>query len=219
MKRLITAIIIISILFCQIIIIFAYKSEISKKIEMEIFSKVDVIHVVGNYEYQILKEKFNNNEKLSAGILGYFWRESFCQSDVVAGAYHLGNDYAIELNKNFTEKIDAGLEDGSTREEFIHSLFTKYGGYGLGQWSALIYDGPLFDFAQDWGTSIADAEMQCAFTVKSIKDYSKLWDLIKDEDDVLQIGRYIGIYYDGSPFGAETIASKAQEYYEKYGTQ
>jgi GT2 family glycosyltransferase len=35
------------------------QSEISKKIEMEIFSKVDVIHVVGNYEYQILKEKFN----------------------------------------------------------------------------------------------------------------------------------------------------------------
>jgi hypothetical protein len=26
---------------------------------MEIFSKVDVIHVVGNYEYQILKAKFN----------------------------------------------------------------------------------------------------------------------------------------------------------------
>ena len=35
------------------------QSEISKKIEMEIFSKVDVIHVVGNYEYQILKAKFN----------------------------------------------------------------------------------------------------------------------------------------------------------------
>lgn len=35
------------------------QSKIFKKIEMEIFSKVDVIHVVGNYEYQILKEKFN----------------------------------------------------------------------------------------------------------------------------------------------------------------
>ena len=35
------------------------KSEKSKKIEMQIFSKVDIIHVVGNYEYQILKEKFN----------------------------------------------------------------------------------------------------------------------------------------------------------------
>ena len=26
---------------------------------MEIFSKVDIIHVVGNYEFQILKNKFN----------------------------------------------------------------------------------------------------------------------------------------------------------------
>jgi GT2 family glycosyltransferase len=35
------------------------QSEISKKIEMKIFSNVDIIHVVGNYEYQILKEKFH----------------------------------------------------------------------------------------------------------------------------------------------------------------
>ena len=35
------------------------KSIILKKIEMDIFSKVDIIHVVGNYEFQILKNKFN----------------------------------------------------------------------------------------------------------------------------------------------------------------
>lgn len=35
------------------------QSEIMKKIEFEIFSKVDVIHVVGNYEQKILKEQFN----------------------------------------------------------------------------------------------------------------------------------------------------------------
>ena len=35
------------------------QSKIIKKIEMDIFSKVDIIHVVGNYEYQILKDKFN----------------------------------------------------------------------------------------------------------------------------------------------------------------
>ena len=35
------------------------QSKIFKKIEMDIFSKVDIIHVVGNYEYQILKEKFD----------------------------------------------------------------------------------------------------------------------------------------------------------------
>ena len=34
-------------------------SKMLKKIEMDIFSKVDIIHVVGNYEYQILKEKFD----------------------------------------------------------------------------------------------------------------------------------------------------------------
>ena len=33
------------------------ESKNSEKLEMKIFSKVDVIHVVGNYEYQILKEK------------------------------------------------------------------------------------------------------------------------------------------------------------------
>ena len=31
-----------------------------KNIEMEIFNKVDIIHVVGNYEYEILKAKFEN---------------------------------------------------------------------------------------------------------------------------------------------------------------
>lgn len=35
-------------------------SEISKKKEMYIFSKVDIIHVVGNYEQKILKEIFYN---------------------------------------------------------------------------------------------------------------------------------------------------------------
>ena len=36
------------------------QSKKMKKIEMEIFSKVDVIYVVGNYEYNILKEKYIN---------------------------------------------------------------------------------------------------------------------------------------------------------------
>ena len=35
-------------------------SEIFKKKEMDIFSRVDIIHVVGNYEQNILKEKFHN---------------------------------------------------------------------------------------------------------------------------------------------------------------
>lgn len=36
------------------------RCELMKKIEMEIFDKVDIIHVVGNYEYQILKAKYED---------------------------------------------------------------------------------------------------------------------------------------------------------------
>ena len=36
------------------------ESEYIKRIEMEIFDKVDVIYVVGGYEYFFLKEKFEN---------------------------------------------------------------------------------------------------------------------------------------------------------------
>lgn len=212
MKRLITAIIIISILFCQITIY----SEASDQM-------IITQHKDENSEdilWEILMEYSNNNAELTASILGYFWRESFCQSDIVAGSYYLGPQLAKELNEKFTQKIDKGLEDGSTRDEFIYALKYQYGGYGLGQWSSLIYNGSLFDFAQEWGTSIADAEMQCAFTIKTIKEHpTELWDLIKNENNVLTIGRYIGIYYDGSIVGAEIIAAKAQEYYEKYTKQ
>lgn len=209
MKRLITAIIIISILFCQVI---AYADS-----DITITTKSEASE---DWLWQTLMKYTDNNEVLTAGILGYFWRESFCQSDIVAGAHILGREYALKLNKEFKETIDKGLIDGSSKEYFIHALKYQYGGYGLGQWSSLLYDGALFDFAQEWGTSVADAEMQCAFTVKSIKEHpTKLWEYIQNEDNVLQVGRYIGIYYDGSDFGAEIIASKAVEYYKKYGTQ
>lgn len=31
-----------------------------KNIEFEIFKKVDIVHVVGNYEYEVLQKRFNN---------------------------------------------------------------------------------------------------------------------------------------------------------------
>jgi glycosyltransferase involved in cell wall biosynthesis len=47
------------------------QSEIFRKIEMEIFSKVDIIHVVGNYEYQILRKKFKQKTIRYIPILIY----------------------------------------------------------------------------------------------------------------------------------------------------
>lgn len=83
------------------------------------------------------------------------------------------------------------------------------------------YLDKLYDFAQEWGTSIGDAEMQCAFTVWSMEHQTpKLWEQLQNETNILTIGRKIGHLYDGtSEFGSETIASLAQGYYKKYGTQ
>ena len=79
----------------------------------------------------------------------------------------------------------------------------------------------FYDFAQEWGTSIGDAEMQCAFTVWSIENQSqRLWEEIIDEKDIWIIGRKIGHLYDGTgELGSSTIASYAQEYYKKYATK
>ena len=231
MKRclsLIIAIIIISILFCQIPISCA-ASPIDAQEETAIISnQFTMKEIVITQRKSEDAEKFlweilnyyTNNEKLTAGIMGYFYRESSYNSNSVAGLYLSGPEFEKKESQKFLETIDAGLEDGSTREKFITKTKYQYGGYGLGQWCAMSYLEAFYDFAQEWGTSIADAEMQCAFTVKSIKEHpTDLWDLIKDEENVEQIGRYIGIFYDGSPTGAEVMAGYAKKIYEKYGTQ
>ena len=51
------------------------RMEYMKKIEMEIFNKVDVIHVVGSYEYKILKEKFEN--KIIRNIPLYIYEKHY----------------------------------------------------------------------------------------------------------------------------------------------
>ena len=228
MKRclsLIIAIIIISILFCQITA--SAVSPITTEDTAIINNQIEIQEIVitqrksedaENFLWETLN-KYIDNEKIVAGIMGYFYRESYYNSNSVAGLYLSGPEYEAKVSQEFLETIDAGLEDGSSKEEFITKTKYQYGGYGLGQWCALLYLDSFYDFAQDWGTSIADAEMQCAFTVQSIKNHpTELWDLIKDEENVEQIGRYIGIFYDGSPNGAEIMAGYAVKIYEKYGT-
>lgn len=163
--------------------------------------------------------QYIDNPKIAAGILAYFWRESFYRSDAVAGYYYYGEEYGNNLCQEFTQKIDNGFIDSISKDHFVYACSTQYGGFGLGQWQSVLYADKLYDFAQEWGTSIADAEMQCAFTIQSIKEHpTELWDLIKDEENVWLIGRYIGIYYDGSILGAEMMAPKAEELWKKYGT-
>lgn len=222
----ITAIIIISILFC--LTCFgedntspAVIEEPQCNIEMQCYKTPVVTKYKKAASNDIIHEalsEYLDNEKIIAGIMGYFKRESEMRSDSVAGWPVRNIKGKLDFSQDFTKKVDAGLCDGSTKDYFIEQVHIHFGGYGLGQWMSKHYLEALYDFAQEWGTSIGDAEMQCAFMVWSIKYQTpKLWKQIEDEKDLWIIGRKIGRLYDGTgELGSETIASYAQEYYKKY---
>lgn len=164
--------------------------------------------------WELLSER-SPSDAVTAGIMAYFWRESFFRSDAVAGWAASEAYTGVDHCAAFTVAIDAGLEDGSTREEFIRRAHDQYGGYGLGQWSSEHYTTAFYDFAQSWGTSIADAEMQVAFTIESMRQNERLWSQLCETDDPYHAGWLIGVYYDGSA-GAEGIAQLAKSFYERW---
>ena len=210
----ITAIIIISILFC---LTYGFAEEAVIECKEGIITEYKK-ETSDDFLWETLC-KYLGNEKIVAGIMGFFQRESKMRSDAVAGWG--SRDYeGYDSSQEFTQKVDEGLIDGSSRKYFINQVSTHLGGYGLGQWLSAHYLEAFYDFAQDWGTSIGDAEMQCAFIVWSIEHQTpKLWAQLQDETDVWIIGRKIGRLYDGTgELGSETIASYATEYYKKYGT-
>lgn len=158
--------------------------------------------------------RYTDNEIITAAIIGYYWRESFFRSDAAAGWPTALASTGVDHCKEFTEDVDAGLADGSTRERFIETAHYRYGGYGMGKWCGS-YLPDFYDFAQAWGTSIADAEMQCAFTVDSMRRNEKLWDVLQETEDPATVGWLVGVFYDGTRTGAGYIGQVAREVYER----
>ena len=160
--------------------------------------------------------KYAPNDVIGAGILGYFWRESFFRSDSVSGWATVLAETGEDICEQVTEEVDAGLADASSRDMFIYCIREQSGGYGLGQWFSMGYLETLYDYAREWGTSIGDAEMQCAFVVESLRQNQALWEQLLATDDPETAGELIAIYYDGTSVGVGYIGDKAKEYYEKY---
>lgn len=149
--------------------------------------------------------------------MSYYYAESHFKSDSVVGWYLIKDIIGIDPSVEFTNKINHGLSDGSTKEQFIYETHYKIGGYGLGQWYPPFSLEKLFEYAQEWGDNIADAEMQCNFTIWLFQEtypniYKKLYTLT-DLDIIVQ---YIASYYDGHTQGAGVMSLKAKEYYGKY---
>lgn len=164
-----------------------------------------------------LLNKYTKNEYITAGILGYFWRESSGRSNSCAGWYINDVTYQTDTCAEFTTKIDKGLKNSSTFEEFIEWSRYHYGGYGLGQWCTIRGLTELYNFAKEWDTSISDAEMQCAFTVYDIQNtYPDLWTALLSIENATEAGYKVGLFYDGSPQGAGYIGQLAQQFYDIY---
>lgn len=203
MKRLITFLLIFSMLGS----VFAYAEDGVKVTERK--SKKD--------EAWLWEElsKYSPNDYITAGILSYFWRESQYKSDSVSGWASLKVYNNFDLCRCIREKTDKGLSDGSSRDFFIKTIRSR-GGFGLGQWYSMGYLESLYDYAKEYGTSIVDARMQCAFIFESLKDNKELWKRLIACSDPEKAGRLIAIYYDGTENGAEYIGQKAEKLYEKY---
>lgn len=168
--------------------------------------------------WDTLMQLTGGDEIITAGIMGYFWRESFFRSDAVAGWPHAMKYKGEDHCKLFTERINKGLESGDSRDDFIRSTNRKYGGYGLGQWSSPVYLESLYDFAKEWGTTISDAKMQCAFTVQSIKEAEdgELWRQLQQAPTARSAGILIATLYDGTTTGNEFIGSAAALFYGEH---
>lgn len=172
------------------------------------------------YDEQVIWDylsEYSPSDEITAGVMGFFYRESRLKPDSVAGwpARDIGLDESI--CKTFTEFIDKGLIDGSTRDIFIETVNVHFGGYGLGQWSSINYLEHFYDFAAEKGMSIGDPKLQCEFIFESLKQNESLWTELLTCEKALQCGRRIGYLYDGTgQLGSETIASVAEYYYGRF---
>ena len=160
--------------------------------------------------------RYSPTDEITAGILARFWRESFYRSDCTAHWSEVLAYTLYDQPEDFTAEIDSGLADGSTKELFVEEVHDVIGGYGLGQWYSVRLLEELYDFAREWGTSIADAEMQCAFTVKSMEEMDELWEELLETRDPRQAGERIALGYDGTTKGYVYIGQMAELFYDEY---
>ena len=159
--------------------------------------------------------KYSPNDKITAGIMGYFWRESFFRSDAIAGWPWFDKIQKSNSSLDFTLKVDEGLHDGSSYDYYYHHIRDIYGGYGLGQWYSPNYLKHFYKFIQEKEGSIGDAQLQCEFIFESLQRNEKLWEWLLEAKTASDCGMLIGTFYDGTSM-AGVIASHADRFYRRY---
>lgn len=143
-----------------------------------------------------LMNRYAPNEYAAAAGMGMFFRESRYKSDALCGWASCYPEFP-RLCEDFTADVDAGLADGSSYEYYAERIHNVHGGFGLCTWYSYDYLERLYAFAQEWGTSIADAEMQCAFLYYDIENnVPELWQELLNAPSPQIAGERMGQMYD-----------------------
>lgn len=167
-------------------------------------------------------EKYSPNEYITAAVISQIWFESFCVSNVVGGGYTTDYINIKNYDEFITELIDEGMDNNSTKQEFINHTIDGYPiwGYGLIQWVEPNELEKLFDFAQVKGTSIGDAGMQVEFIFSNMqKWFPEVWDMLMECDNAGDAAVIFAHYIGGTSL-AEKIDDRrwfAEELMKEYG--
>ena len=146
------------------------------------------------------------NEIISAGIMGYFKRESNYKVDAIPGWILRKDDICQPFTENLYEL---------NRDEFVQ-IIQNVGGYGLGQWYSTCYLRDFYDYCRIYECKYDNIEVQCDFIIWELQHYHGLWEQLEEETDPYCAGLLIAALYDGASYnGRYTIASMSKNIYKE----
>ena len=149
------------------------------------------------------------NDLGAAGLMGNLQAESGLVST------NLQNTYNKKLN--ITDEEYTRLVDGGNYPQFT----ADKAGYGLAQWTYWSRKAALLSYAQDRGTSIGNAQMQCEFLMYELKkNYPTVLAVLQDAKSVAEASNAVLLWYERPANTGESVQKKraalGQAIYVKY---
>lgn len=148
----------------------------------------------------------------ACAMMGNFQCESEMHSNNVENRCPISDE-------EYTARVDSGV---MSLEQFCYDYGAdgnpKNYGYGLAQWTHPVRKRYLWQFAKNWGVSIAAEDMQTAYAIDELKsDYSALWKYLCATDDLLTATERVCKEYERPAVNnvAERYA-EAQRFSEKF---
>lgn len=158
----------------------------------------------------------------AAGLLGNMYYESGIDPKKTELSLLKKSEYEQYNDDSYTSAVDSGE---ISKEKFLHPLggSTQFG-YGLVQWTSPGIKEGLYDNAKSKNVSIGDLQNQCeTLNQQFTESYSDMMNILKTTNDVKEASNAVLLKFERPADQSESVqekrATKAQEYYNKFGGQ